>query len=155
MSRSIDISPLQIEMGEQELWFRFTDPVSIMLEIPPAFEEQLRHIAEENRQQFEGKTVHLELENLTAISSRQLAAFVVEKCVDVGDKLPDSRIECQAFTKPGDEAAGERVTFVFFLHFTQAERANPHMCCARDRIGGLQGVAHYRRVDVVMAATCH
>ena len=76
MSRSIDISPLQIEIGEQEVWFRFTDPVSIMLEIPPAFEGQLRHIAEENRQQFEGKTVHLELENLTAISSRQLGMIL-------------------------------------------------------------------------------
>ncbi len=76
MSSSIDISPLQIEIGEQELWFRFIDPASIMLEIPPAFEEQLRHIAEENRQQFEGKTLHLELENLTAISSRQLGMIL-------------------------------------------------------------------------------
>ncbi len=76
MSNNIEISPLQIEIGEQELWFRFTDPASIMLEIPPAFEEQLRQVADENRKQFEGKTLHLELENLTAISSRQLGVIL-------------------------------------------------------------------------------
>ena len=27
-----------------------------------------------------------------------LATFIVEKCVDIGDKVPDSRIERQAFT---------------------------------------------------------
>lgn len=76
MSRSIDVSPLMIEIGEQELWFRFTDPDAIMLEVPPEFEEQLRQAVEENRQQFEGKTLHLELENLTAISSRQLGMIL-------------------------------------------------------------------------------
>ncbi len=76
MSQTIEVSPLQIEIGEREVWFRFSDPSSIMLEIPPAFEEQLRDIADDNRLDFEGKSVHMELGNLAAISSRQLGMIL-------------------------------------------------------------------------------
>ncbi len=76
MGQTLEVSPLQIEFGDTEIWFRFGDPSVSMLEIPPAFEEQLRDIVDDNRLNLEGRSVHLELGNITAISSRQLGMIL-------------------------------------------------------------------------------
>ncbi len=76
MGQTLEISPLQIEFGDTEVWFRFGDPSVSMLEIPPAFEEQLRDVIDDNRLNLEGRSVHLELENIAAISSRQLGMIL-------------------------------------------------------------------------------
>ncbi len=76
MGQMLEVSPLQIELGDTEVWFRFSDPSSAMLEIPPSFEEQLRDIVDEHRLKLEGRSVHLELANIVAISSRQLGMIL-------------------------------------------------------------------------------
>ena len=76
MGQTLEVSPLQIEIGDTEIWFRFGDPLAAMLEIPPAFENQLRDVIDNNRLNFEGRSVHLELGNIAAISSRQLGMIL-------------------------------------------------------------------------------
>lgn len=76
MAQTLEVNPLQIELGDTEIWFRFGDPSAAMLEIPPAFENQLRDVVDDNRLDFEGRSVHLELGNIAAISSRQLGMIL-------------------------------------------------------------------------------
>jgi anti-anti-sigma regulatory factor len=76
MGQTLEVSPLQIELGGTEVWFRFSDPAAAMLEIPPAFEEQLRDIVDNHRLDLEGRSMHLELGNIAAISSRQLGMIL-------------------------------------------------------------------------------
>ncbi len=59
MGQTLEVSPLQIEIGDTEVWFRFSDPSAAMLEIPPAFEQQLRDVIDDNRLNLEGRSVHL------------------------------------------------------------------------------------------------
>ena len=76
MSQEIEVGPLQIKVDGDDIWFQFNDPVSMMLEIPPSFEEQLRDVVDDNRASFEGKRVNMELANLPVISSRQLGMIL-------------------------------------------------------------------------------
>ncbi len=81
MGQTIEVIPLQIDIGEHEIWFRFNDPSAAMLEIPPAFEEQLRDAVDQNKLNFEGKSLHMDLGNLAAISSRQLGMILAVRGV--------------------------------------------------------------------------
>ncbi len=76
MSQTIEVSPVNIEFGDSEVWFRFSDPSVAMLEIPPLFEEQFRDAVDNNRTGFEGKSLHMDLGKLAAISSRQLGMIL-------------------------------------------------------------------------------
>ncbi len=76
MGQTLEVSPLQIEIGDTEIWFRFGDLSAAMLEIPPAFENQLRDVIDGHRLIFEGRSLHLELGNIAAISSRQLGMIL-------------------------------------------------------------------------------
>ncbi len=76
MDEMIQVGPLEIKVDDTEIWVRFDDPVSVMLEIPPSFEEQLRDVAAEHRSAFQGKGMHMDLANLPAISSRQLGLIL-------------------------------------------------------------------------------
>ena len=76
MSQSIEIGPLQIGVQKTEVWIQFSDPSSTFLEIPPSFDEHLREVTEERKADFEGKSMHLDLGNLPAISSRQLGMIL-------------------------------------------------------------------------------
>ncbi len=76
MSQTIEVSPLNIELGDSEVWFRFSDPSAVMLEIPPTFEEQFRDAIDNNKTGFEGKSLHMDLGKLAAISSRQLGMIL-------------------------------------------------------------------------------
>lgn len=81
MSQTIEVSPLSIELGDSEIWFRFCDPSAVMLEIPPTFEEQFRDAVDDHRLDFEGKSLHMDLGKLAAISSRQLGMILTIRAV--------------------------------------------------------------------------
>lgn len=81
MAKKIEVGPLQIRIEADDIWFAFTDSGSLMLEIPPTFEEQLRDAAEDNKSSFTGKSVHLDLASLPAISSRQLGMILTVRDV--------------------------------------------------------------------------
>jgi len=76
MDRSLEVGPLRIKITDSEIGFEFTDPMAMMLEIPPSFEEQLRDVANDRRADFEGKNIHIDLADLPAISSRQLGMIL-------------------------------------------------------------------------------
>jgi anti-anti-sigma regulatory factor len=81
MDQQIEVGPLQITLEPRGIWIAFSDSGSLMLEIPPAFEEQLRDVADEHKSSFAGKSVHLDLANLPAISSRQLGMILTVRDV--------------------------------------------------------------------------
>lgn len=76
MEPHIEVGPLTIELDERRALFRFADPVSTSLEIPPSFEEQLRDVAEDLSGRLRGKSVEMDLGNVPAISSRQLGLIL-------------------------------------------------------------------------------
>lgn len=76
MSETIEIGPIRIDVDDKTVVCRFTDPAATMFEIPASLEEQLRSRVEERHGILEGKSVHIELGNLPAISSRQLGMIL-------------------------------------------------------------------------------
>ncbi len=76
MDQPVYVGPMQITFGEGDVMFRFADPLSMTLEIPPSFEEQVREVVEEYQSSFEGHVLYMDLGNLPAISSRQLGMIL-------------------------------------------------------------------------------
>lgn len=76
MEQTFDVGPLNVTVTDGDVCYAFADPMAIMLEIPPTFEEQLRDIATDRRAEFEGKSIYIDLADLPAISSRQLGMIL-------------------------------------------------------------------------------
>jgi anti-anti-sigma regulatory factor len=76
MSKSVLIDPLTLTIDKDGVRFWFKDPVTNVLEVPPTFEAQLRQVVETHGPDFEGKPVCVDLENVPALSSRQLGMIL-------------------------------------------------------------------------------
>jgi hypothetical protein len=84
-----------------------------------------------------------------------LSPVIAEERIDVGYELSNPGIEVQAFAQAGNQPAGERVSLIFTLYFTQADRANPDMRRARDRVGGFQRAGWQRKTGLLFLAAIH
>ena len=87
--------------------------------------------------------------------SQSLTAFVVEKCVDVGNKFPDSGVQFQTLAQSGNQPACQRIAFIGVVPFIQTQRANPDMCRTRNRIGRFEGAMLVSRLKVVIGLVFH
>jgi len=80
------IGLLTIEVTPSQVVFRFANPHAMMLEIPVSLEEELARFLEEHRGELEGKRFLIDLQNLPALSSRQLGMMLTVRklCQSLG-----------------------------------------------------------------------
>ncbi len=75
------LGPLELTFGDQEVLFRFADPGAMMLEIPGRLETALRKMTDERAAAFAGRKMVMDLENLRALTSRQLGILLMLRSV--------------------------------------------------------------------------
>jgi len=81
-----EIGPLQVEMESSQLRFRFAAPDAITLEIPMSLEEELSSYLAEHQEHIAGRRLVIDLQDLPAISSRQLGIMLTIRkvCQPIG-----------------------------------------------------------------------
>jgi hypothetical protein len=109
MSQTIELPPFLADCSEVEVVFRF-DPDSFEqgYEYPPNLEDLLRTAVSSNHELFAGRCVIIDLQNLPAISSKQLGAMLaVRKAACPTSRVPIRNLrpnvrELLLVTKLGD-----------------------------------------------------
>lgn len=71
-----DIGPIRIEIDEAQVRFRFVNPKAMTLEIPISLEEETADYLAEHRAAVTGKQFVINLQDLPAVSSRQLGIML-------------------------------------------------------------------------------
>jgi len=71
-----EIGPIQVETDVAEVRFRFADPDSMLLEVPPSLEVALSGYVDENRGDLEGKRIVIDLADVPVVSSRHLGIMM-------------------------------------------------------------------------------
>jgi len=71
-----DIGPIRVEMHPAEVRFRFANPRTMTLEVPISLEEELARHLEAHEAAIAGKRLVIDLEDLPAVSSRQLGIML-------------------------------------------------------------------------------
>lgn len=80
------IGPITVETGPAAVRFRFTHPDMMTLEIPVSLEGELSAFLDQRLQDVRGKRFVIDLENLPAVSSRQLGMMLTIRklCEPIG-----------------------------------------------------------------------
>ena len=71
-----EIGPIQIETDASDVRFRFAEPDSMLVEIPPSLEGALSGYVDEHRGDLEGKRVVIDLADAPSVSSRHLGIMM-------------------------------------------------------------------------------
>jgi anti-anti-sigma regulatory factor len=77
----VQIGPFAVEVSSTEIKFRFANPDAIMLEIPSSLEEDLSVFFERHRADAVGRRFVIDLQDLHALSSRQLGMMLTVRKV--------------------------------------------------------------------------
>ena len=91
MSNSLTVAPIRLDLEDDAVRINIVNPETGVLEVPPAFEEQLRQAVEGHGEQLKDKALLLELGNMPAMSSRQLGMILTIREV----MLPFGRLQLQ------------------------------------------------------------
>ena len=84
-----------------------------------------------------------------------LLSLVVQQGVDVSDKMLQSRIEPKSSAQTAKQATGKGLPLARPVVFTQAERADPEVRRARNRISGFNGGVTFGGKGIVSADVLH
>jgi hypothetical protein len=73
-------------------------------------------------------------------NGQRLGTFVIEKRINVGNKLADPGVQLQPLTQAGHKAASDALPVTGLARVAQAERANPQVRSTRYCVGCFEWV---------------
>lgn len=80
------LGPVSVEIGDTEVIFRFSDPTQMVLEVPSTLELDLHDLRDANRSEFDSRDIVFDLQDVPAISSRQLGVLLAVRHAMAGDR---------------------------------------------------------------------
>jgi anti-anti-sigma regulatory factor len=81
VAQPVQVGPFAVEVSPTQIRFRFADPDAITLEIPSSLEKDLLAFVERHRADAGGRRCVIDLQDLTALSSRQLGMMLAVRKV--------------------------------------------------------------------------
>lgn len=86
MAGDVALGPMRVAFTGPAVIFRFSDPGAMMLEIPGRLESAVRELLAERQSDFAGREIVVDLNNLPALTSRQLGILLMlrEVCLPLG-----------------------------------------------------------------------
>jgi len=81
VAETIKLGPIEVILAEQEVIFRFADPMDVLLEVPGQLADELAELTRSRAAELTGKRLVMDLGGLRGLGSRHLGIMLAVRRV--------------------------------------------------------------------------